>query len=130
MPESDGAGVAGGLREALDRAGYTTAGLSERLGPHAFLHLAAREIAPLVRATRGGDHLDVLVRLFVAGVPVGRGAAEAALAPAGIDALAGAGIVGLDGGDMVGLVGLRPLDGPAPWVVAHDLGRPAGGVRP
>ena len=130
MPESDGAGVAGGLREALDRAGYTTAGLSERLGPHAFLHLAAREIAPLVRATRGGDHLDVLVRLFVAGVPVGRGAAEAALAPAGVDALAGAGIVGLDGGDMVGLVGLRPLDGPAPWVVAHDLGRPAGGVRP
>lgn len=126
----DGPGTAGRLREALDRAGYTVDGLSERLGPHAFVHLAGHEPAPLVRATRAGDHLDVLARLFVLGMPVAGAAAAAALAPADVGALVAGGLLARDGDDVAGRVGLRPLDGPQRWVVAHDLAPPTGSSPP
>jgi methylase of polypeptide subunit release factors len=108
------------LRERLDAAGFTLDGLTERLGPHAFAHLAGRELAPLIRATRGGDRLDTLLRLFVIGVPVPRSAVVAALSPFSVDELAAASVVSLAGGEVRGRLALRPLDSPENWLVAHD----------
>jgi hypothetical protein len=119
----DGPDAAGRLRAGLDRAGFTFGALGERLGPHAATHLAAGELAPLVRATRAGDGLDILLRLFVLGVPVPLAAAAAAVGPASVDELAAGGLVDVAGEDVVGRLSLRPLDAPAAWVVAHD--RPA-----
>jgi len=84
-------------REAFDRAGYTLDAVTARLGPHAFNHLAAGERAPLVRATRGGDPLDVLVRLFLVGGPVDVVAARSVLAPLPLEGWVAGGLVVVDG---------------------------------
>ena len=49
------------------------------------------------RATRAGDALDTLLRLFVIGTPVSGTAASTALAPVPVDALAASGVVAVDG---------------------------------
>ena len=64
-------------RHGFDEAGFTLDGLTERLGVHAFAHLGQGELAPLIRATREGDRLDTLLRLFVFGVSVPLAAAQA-----------------------------------------------------
>jgi hypothetical protein len=114
------------FRAVLDDAGFTLDALTDRLGPHAFAHLVAGELAPLERATRTGGALDTLLRLFVIGTPVSRAAAEAALAPVPVDAVASGGVVSFDGDNVESLVALRPLGGPEHWVLAHDLA-PTGG---
>lgn len=111
-------------REAFDRAGYTLDAVTARLGPHAFNHLAAGERAPLVRATRGGDPLDVLVRLFLVGGPVDVVAARSVLAPLPLEGWAAGGLVVVDGDAAAGTVVIRPLGDPAESLVVHD--RPAG----
>ena len=50
----DGPDTVRRARECLDDSGFTLDALTERLGPHAFAHLALGELAPLDRATRGG----------------------------------------------------------------------------
>jgi hypothetical protein len=120
----DSPGSAARLRAGLDGAGFTFASLTERLGAGAAAHLAAGELAPLVRATQAGDALDTLLRLFVLGLPVPLAAAAAALAPARVDELAAGGLVRVEGDDVAGCVSLRPLDAPEGSMVAHDL--PAG----
>ena len=71
----------GGPGKASTTSGFTLDALTERLGVHAFAHLAQGELAPLVRATRAGDRLDTVLRLFVVGLPVSLAEAQAALAP-------------------------------------------------
>jgi hypothetical protein len=114
------------LRACLDGAGFTLDALTGRLGPQVAGHLANGEVAPLVRATRGGDRLDILLRLFVVGVPVPRAEARAALAPVPIEELAAGGVVRADGDEVEGRIALRPLDAPEGWVVAHDRPPAAG----
>ncbi|HEX2222212.1 MAG TPA: class I SAM-dependent methyltransferase [Candidatus Limnocylindria bacterium] len=114
-------------REAFDRAGYKLDAITERLGPHAFAHLAGGELAPLVRATRGGDRLDALLRLFLIGRPVPLGAARAALAPLPLEQWTAGGVLGVDGAEARGRIAIRPLEGPDGWLVAHDFTR-AGDV--
>ncbi len=123
----DDPGSAARLRAGLDRAGFTFDALTGRLGPHAATHLAAGELAPLLRATRGGDGLDTLLRLFVLGVPVPLAAARHALAPAPVDELVASGLVRVAGDEVDACVSLRPLDAPEGWVVAHDRPAPPGG---
>ncbi len=77
----DGPDTVRQARQGLDASGFTHDALTERLGVHAFAHLAQGERAPLVRATRAGDRLDTVLRLFVGGLPVSRAEAQAALAP-------------------------------------------------
>jgi hypothetical protein len=110
----------------LDDAGFTLEALTERLGPHAFAHVAGRELAPLVRATWEGDRLDTLLRLFVVGVPVSRAAARTALAPLPVEEWAAGGAVAVAGDEVEGRVGLRPLGDPENWLVAHDPAPKAG----
>src|SRR5262245_54698178 len=114
------------VRGVLDDGGFTLDSLTERLGPHAFAHIVAGEVAPLERATRGGDALDTLLRLFVIGVPVPLPVARAALAPMPVDAFATGGVLVIDGDDVESLLALRPLGGPEHWVVAHDLASARG----
>ena len=124
----DGPDTVTRFRAVLDDAGFTLEALTDRLGPHAFAHLSGGELAPLERATRAGDALDTLLRLFVIGLPVSTAAARAALAPVSVDAVATGGVASVDGDDVASRIALRPLGGPERWIVAHDLsptrGRP------
>src|SRR5262245_33685571 len=122
----DGPETARRLRASLDAAGFDFGAMIERLGPQAVAHVAAGELAPLVRATRGGDALDTLLRLFVLGVPVPLDRAEAALRPVTVEALASGGVVEVSGGDVVATITVRPIDAPTAWVVAHDRAPAAG----
>jgi hypothetical protein len=114
-------------RESFDAAGYTLETVTERLGNHAFTYLAGGELAPLLRATRAGDRLDSLLRLFVLGSPVTHAAARTALAPLTVEQWAAGGLVALDGDDVHGRLAIRPLGGPENWLVAHDLAPRRGG---
>jgi hypothetical protein len=119
----DGPDTVRRAREAFADAGYTLDAVTERLGPHVFAHLSAGETAPLVRATRAGDRLDILARLFLVGEPVTAPDAQAALAPLPLDAWVAGGLVHVDGDEATGVLAIRPLGEPGDRLVAHD--RPA-----
>jgi len=122
----DGPNTVERVRESFDSAGFTLDALLERLGSHAFEHLAGCELAPLVRATHGGDRLDTLLRLFVIGVPVSLSAARTALAPLPPEDWVTGGVVSVAGDEIEGRIGLRPLGGPENWLVAHDSAPTSG----
>ncbi|HEY3486220.1 MAG TPA: methyltransferase, partial [Ilumatobacteraceae bacterium] len=117
-------------RDVVDAAGYTLEAVTERVGPDVFAHLSARERAPLVRATRAGDRLDVLLRLFLIGEPVPHDDARAALAPMAVDEWVAGGLVAVNGDEVEGLMTLRPLGGPERRLVAHDRPDRSGAVQP
>jgi methylase of polypeptide subunit release factors len=120
----DGVDAVRKARQTFDDAGFTLEAVTERLGPHVFAHLAAGEVAPLVRATRAGDRLDALARLFLVSEPVPLDDARAALAPLTVDEWEAAGVVTIDGDSIRALITIRPLGGPDDQLVAHDM---AGG---
>ena len=124
----DGPDTVRRAREAFDSAGYTLDAVTERLGSHVFAHLSAGELAPLVRATRAGDRLDVLARLFLVGEPVELRDARAALAPLPVEQWAAGGLVSVDGDLARGLLAIRPIGEPGDRLVAHDRPDPAGAV--
>lgn len=121
----DGPDTVRGARQCLDESGFTLDALTERLGIHAFAHLALGELAPLLRATRVGDRLDTLLRLFVVGSPVSLADARAALAPLSVEQWSTGGVVSVENGEVSSRVAIRPLGGPANWLVVHDFARPA-----
>src|SRR2546421_2427587 len=55
------------LREALLGAGYTSAGIAERIGPQATAALRRNDFRAALRATEDRDPLATLIRLFVCG---------------------------------------------------------------
>ena len=116
-------------RQAFDDAGFTLDAIAERLGAHVFAHLAAGETAPLVRATRAGDRLDVLARLFLVGAPVPVRDAAVALAPLPTAAWVAGGLVAVDDDVARGLVTIRPLGDDAEQLVAHDMSIGTGTAR-
>lgn len=117
-------------REAFDAAGYTLDALTARLGEHAFAHVARGELAPLARATRGADALDILLRLFVVGTAVPLPAARSALGPLTVEGWAAGGAVSIDGAEVSGRLTIRPIGDPENWLVAHDRTGPAIGSTP
>jgi Methyltransferase small domain len=117
-------------RAAFDDAGYTLAALTERFGPQLFSHLSAGERAPLDRATRTGDRLDVLARLFLVGEPVGIEDARAALAPLTLEQWVAGGLVATSGDEVEGLFAIRPLGESGNRLVVHDRPDRTGLVRP
>lgn len=125
----DGPATVRRAREVIDSAGYTLDAITERVGPNVFAHLSAREQAPLVRATRAGDRLDVVLRLFLLGQPVGHDEAQAALAPLPLGEWIGGGLVTAQGDEVTGRLTLRPLGGSDRRLVAHDRPDRAGRVR-
>ncbi|MGI9052133.1 MAG: DUF7059 domain-containing protein [Ilumatobacteraceae bacterium] len=125
----DGPDVALAVRDVFDDAGYTLDALTERLGPQAFNHLSSGEFAPLLRATRGADRLDVLARLFLIGEPVTVSAARAALAPVAVEQWAAGGLLSVRDDEIEGLVAIRPLGEPGHRLVVHDRPDRSGAVR-
>ena len=63
-------------REALDRGGYDTASIGERLGGANLVASRAIDVPPWLRATGEGTTRDVLIRLFLIGVNVPAGPAR------------------------------------------------------
>ncbi|WP_406311344.1 methyltransferase [Streptosporangium sp. NBC_01639] len=92
------------LRELLLDAGYTIDGVRERLGEVAATALSREETVPALRATRDGDLLGTLIRLWWLGVPVD---APAALPVAD---LAAAGLVTVERGRVTSAVHLQPWE--------------------
>jgi methylase of polypeptide subunit release factors len=68
------------IRAVLRDAGYDGEHIAEVAGSD-LTPLGARGLPVIVQRTRGGSALETLVRLFTAGVPVPRAAAERALSP-------------------------------------------------
>ncbi|MFC0864377.1 methyltransferase [Sphaerimonospora cavernae] len=64
------------LRDRFLEIGYTIDGVRDRLGDMAATALAREETVPALRATREGDPLAVLIRLWWLGVPVSAAAPD------------------------------------------------------
>ena len=70
-----------GLRAALDRAGFTGAGVQAALGLRDDSSLFQMNVPLYLRRLGQGDALSTLIKLFVLGSPVGNAEAKDALAP-------------------------------------------------
>ncbi|GGL46027.1 DUF7059 domain-containing protein [Planomonospora parontospora] len=108
------------LRELLLATGYTIDGVRERLGDVAATALSREELVPALRATRDGDPLGTLIRLWWLGVPV-----AAADLPAGLPVaeLAAAGLLAADGPRIAPRVHLQPWE-TGGYVVSDPKVRP------
>ncbi|WP_435846134.1 DUF7059 domain-containing protein [Streptomyces diacarni] len=126
------------LREALAAAGFTADGLLDLLGAPAYAALARGETVPALRATRGGEPLETLVRLFLLQRPVSRERAGAVLpldevlADRWLERVTDP-ASGPDPGPaehVRATVDVRPYSGPdgEDWWVVSDLGRAVGGA--
>ncbi|MBW4043302.1 MAG: SAM-dependent methyltransferase, partial [Acidobacteria bacterium] len=129
------------LRDDLESADYTVAGVEGLLGPLASAALHREESVPALRATdpsgpAGADRCSTLVRAFVLGRDVTRRALDAALPAAGTAGATRLGIVVAAGAapdDAVSAaVDLRPyaasdVAGSVDWWIASDLGELATG---
>lgn len=80
------------LRDHLLETGYTIDGVRERLGDVAASALAREELVPALRATAGGDPLDVLIRLWWLGVAVPAAGLPAAVLESGLVDVTGDGV--------------------------------------
>lgn len=121
LPHLDPAS-ADALRTALLRAGYTTDGVRDLLGPHAHSALSRGEPEPAARATRDAGELGVLVRLLLLGATEPDAAVAAALAPWTPAAAAAAGLLRRDGDGWAAALDLRPHgDEAGDWWVLSDL---------
>ncbi|HTW99354.1 MAG TPA: methyltransferase, partial [Acidimicrobiales bacterium] len=122
--------VAPALREVLESAGFSAAGVRELVGEEALAAATgpADDRSAALRATEGGDALSTLVRLFLLGAEVDGARASAALRPLSLEAAVATGILRPAGGSSAAAGGafaatlrltplvLRGVD----LVVAHD----------
>jgi hypothetical protein len=126
LPDAgDGAALAG-LRDALERAGFTAERIEERLGTH---ELSSRPLDTAVHLRRlaEDDAFATLARLFLLGAPVGTERVEAAVSPLGVAGLASLRLVAVDGGEVRSLVRLVPH---GDYHVASDAGQESGADVP
>jgi methylase of polypeptide subunit release factors len=112
------------LRDRFVDAGYTIDGVRERLGDVAARALAREELVPALRATREGDPLGTLIRLWWLGVPVSAPAADLPLSD-----LIEAGLLVRLGDTVQAAVHLQPWEQPwdltaLAWVVSDRKVRP------
>lgn len=125
-PESD---LVEALREDLTAAGFTVAGVTDRLGPMAAEALHRESVIPADRATRGArDPLGLLIRLFVLAQPVATTEADRALPRLGVSGLVELGLAAAVGDQVSSLAEVRPYgDSAREWWLASDHGE---AVRP
>ncbi|WP_370023727.1 methyltransferase [Planotetraspora sp. GP83] len=110
------------LRDRFVESGYTIDGVRERLGDMAASALAREEIVPAMRATRDGDPLAMLIRLWWLGAPISIAAADLPLHD-----LIEAGLLVRLGDAVQATVHLQPWDtgsGAPAWVVSDRKVRP------
>ncbi len=112
----------GRLTERMGHAEYTVDGVAERLGEVAQAALGRNETTPARRATRTGDGLDTLIRLWPLGLPVPVDRVDRAL-PGLLAPLCEGGVLRRDGSDVRALVGLSPYanDEHGGWWLASDV---------
>jgi methylase of polypeptide subunit release factors len=120
----DGALLAAGdidrLREALQTAGYTAAGIADRIGPEAVDAVRRNDFRALLRATTDGDRLATLIRVFIAGAGEPADAVATALAPLPLERARAAGLIVSSGSD--GLVrSAVDLDVYHDWWILSDV---------
>ncbi len=122
QPLLDADGIAR-LRDALGGAGYTSAGIAERIGPAAVEAVRRNDLRALLRVTRdGGDPLATLIRLFIGGQTESTEAVTRALAPLPLAAAVEAGLIQAYGQGFVAAVDLDVYGDPAgDWWVVSDL---------
>jgi methylase of polypeptide subunit release factors len=81
------------LREALLRAGYTSAGILARLGPQASAATGRNDFRAALRATADRDRLATLIRLFICGQTEPAEAVATALSPLPLDQAQASGLI-------------------------------------
>ena len=111
------------LREALTRAGYTTAGIAARLGPAATAAISRGDHRAALRATTDRDALATLIRLYLCGTTEPVEAVAAALAPLPLADARAAGLVEPHGDGLRAGVDLEAY-GEDWWVVSDLPARP------
>ncbi|HET8657845.1 MAG TPA: methyltransferase [Micromonosporaceae bacterium] len=116
------------LRTALASAGYTAAGIADRLGPAATAAATRNDLRPALRATQDRDRLGTLVRLFVCAQTEPADAVAAALAPLPLAAALRAGLVEPHRGGLRQAVDLEPYG--EQWWVVSDVPASARPGRP
>ena len=115
------------VRDVLDGIAYDFEHVRARIGTKqsADLGLSALDRPRLLRCTKGGDPLDALIRVFLAGVPVPLEAFRRAVAPMSPGEWAGLGLVEIETDRVWRLFVLKPI---GPHVLVHDAppieGRP------
>ena len=109
-------GIVQQLGEILRRSHFTVAAITGLLGDIRLTEIKSRS-PRLLYAARGDSPLNTLIRLFVAGVPVERKQAEAALNPLPLAALARTGVLRAGKKSVTPLVSILPHDD---LVVASD----------
>ncbi|HEX8632406.1 MAG TPA: methyltransferase [Catenuloplanes sp.] len=105
------------LRTALTDAGYTAAGITERLGAPAAAAAGRNDFRAALRATGDRDPLATLIRLFVCGQTEPWDAVAAALAPLPMAQALAAGLVEPAGDGLRQGVDLEPY-GDSWWVLS------------
>src|SRR5512135_1073445 len=83
------------FRRVLLDAGFTAAGVMKTLGIQGPPTIRENDIPVLLRRTRQGTPLDLLIRLFLIEVPIGLDALRNAILPMRPETLADAGLVGI-----------------------------------
>ena len=120
------------LRDALGAAGFTSAGIAERLGPAATAAVARNDFRAALRITEDRDPLATLIRLFVCAQSEPVEAVAAALAPLDFADAFDAGLVeAAPGGGVRQGVDLEPY-GDTWWVLSDvpSSVRPDEPLRP
>src|SRR5262245_25226617 len=108
------------LREALRAAGYTSAGVSARIGAEATASARRHDFRAALRETVGAaDPLATLVRMLVCGQSEPAGAVATALHPLGLDDAYAAGLIEHDGGGVRAAIDLEPYG--EDWWILSDL---------
>jgi predicted RNA methylase len=116
------------VREILDRTGFDESHVPKRLGSK---EMTAPGFGPLDRTriqwrTRDSDPLGMLIRLFLAGVPVPLDAFGRAAQPMDPADWAGLGLVDIHGQTVQRAVVLKPCEG---LIIAYDCTLPDGSQR-
>ena len=102
---------AGAIRDVLAAVNYTDVAINELMGCPDVSELSVKERSQQLKLTGGGSPLETLVRLFLIGVPVERGAVVAAVAPSEVDAWVEAGLLREDDGQVFATINILPFKG-------------------
>ncbi|HVM63875.1 MAG TPA: methyltransferase, partial [Acidimicrobiales bacterium] len=94
------------VRDVLRSADYTDSGVVGIIGTGG-APFGPRRVPPLLRRTSGGSPLETLIRLFIIGAEVPSPAADAAVAPMGLDRWCELGLLRRQGDGVASTVQLR-----------------------
>ena len=99
------------LREVLDRADYTEAGIVRCLGFENLGALRGASVPLLLHLTAGGSPLETLIRLFLIGETVEADAVSRAIAPMTLEQWVEMGLLRTDGSTVQGTIEWWPFAG-------------------